>query len=551
LFAAAVDYAAEGKLWWAHIQYLADDKLEGRNVGTDGFRQAVEYVATRMERAGLKPAGTSGYLQPVKFETRLVVEDQSSLALVRDGNAEPLTLGMDATLSARADLAPSLEAPMVFVGYGMVIPEAKYDDLAGLDLHGKIAVYVNGPGPAEAPGPVKSHYSSGVERWNGLRKAGAVGIAMIANPRTPGGGNRGGTTGDTPAGGAGAATDGAGAEAGANGAAGGRAAGGRGGRGPAQPTVSLADPALQETVGQAIAIAINLRGAEKFFAGSGHSFEEIQRLARANEPLPKFPLTASLRAKTAMKLDSLESPNVIGRLPGADRKLKNEYVVLSAHLDHLGVGRPVNGDTIYNGAMDDASGIATILEVARILKASGARPKRSIVFLAVTAEEKGELGSRYFAAHPTVPAGQIVADINLDMFLPLYALKYIEVQGLGESTLGDTVRAAAKDLGVEVQADNEPEQNRFIRSDQYSFIRRGVPALAFKFGYAQGSPEEKIRKDWVRDRYHRPSDDLNQPVDTAAAAVFDRVILKLVERVADDPARPQWYHDSFFRRFAN
>ena len=554
LFAAAVDYAAEGKLWWAHIQYLADDKLEGRNVGTDGFRKAVEYVSADFERSGLKPAGTSGYLQQVKFETRLLIEDQSSLALVREGNVEPLTLGTDATLSPRADLAPSFEAPMVFVGYGMVIPEAKYDDLAGLDLHGKIAVYVNGPGPAEAPGPLKSHYSSGVERWNTLRKAGAVGIATIANPRTAGGGNRGGASTDPPAGGAAgagaAAAEGTGGEAAAGGGRAAGGGGGRGGRGPAQPTMSLADPALQETVGQAVAIAINPRGAEKFFAGSGHTFEEIQKLARNNEPLPKFPLAASLQAKTAMKRDSLEAPNVVGLMPGNDRKLKNEYVVLSAHLDHLGVGRPVNGDSIYNGAMDDASGIATILEVARILKASGAKPKRSIIFLAVTAEEKGELGSRYFSAHPTVPAEQIIADINLDMFLPLYALKYLEVQGLGESTLGDSVRTAAKELGVEVQADNEPEQNRFIRSDQYSFIRRGVPALAFKFGYAPGSPEEKIRKDWVSTRYHRPSDDLSQPVDKAAAALFDRVILKLVERVADDAARPHWYADSFFRRFA-
>jgi hypothetical protein len=550
LFAAAIDYAAEGKLWWAHIQYLAGDQLEGRNVGTDGFRKAVEYVAGEFERSGLKPAGTVGYLQPVKFETRLLVEDQSSLALVRDGKAEPLTLGTDATLSARADLAPTLEAPMVFVGYGMVIPEANYDDLAGLDLHGKIAVYVNGPGPAEAPGPLKSHYSSGVERWNMLHKAGAIGIATIANPRLPGGGNRGGASGDAPAGGAaGATAEGAGTEAAAAGAR--AAGGGRGGRGPAQPSVTLADPDLQETVGQTIAIAINPRGAEKFFAGSGHSFEEIQKHARANELLPTFPLAVSLAAKTAMKHDTLEAPNVVGLLPGSDRKLKDEYVVLSAHLDHLGVGRPVNGDSIYNGAMDDASGIATVLEVARILKASGIKPKRSIVFLAVTAEEKGELGSRYYSAHPTVPAGQIIADINLDMFLPLYPLKYLEVQGLGESTLGDTVRAAAKELGVEVQADNEPEQNRFIRSDQYSFIRRGVPALAFKFGYAAGSPEEKIRKDWVSTRYHRPSDDLSQPVDTAAAALFDRVILKLVERVADDTARPQWYRDSFFRRFAH
>jgi len=210
----------------------------------------------------------------------------------------------------------------------------------------------------------------------------------------------------------------------------------------------------------------------------------------------------------------------------------------------------VNGDSIYNGAMDDASGVASVIEIARIMKATGVKPKRSIVFLLVTAEEKGELGSRYFAAHPTVPAGQIVADINLDMFLPLYALKVIEVQGLAESSLGETVRAAAASYGVAVQVDQEPEQNRFIRSDQYSFIRRGVPSLAFKFGYEPGSPEEKIRRDWVKNIYHKPADDLNQPVDAAAAAQFDRIILSLLERVADAPDRPHWNSDSFFKRFA-
>ena len=248
--------------------------------------------------------------------------------------------------------------------------------------------------------------------------------------------------------------------------------------------------------------------------------------------------------------EPLEAPNVIGLLPGSDPALGNEYVIMSAHLDHVGVGRPVEGDNIYNGAMDDASGIASVLEIARVMKETGAKPKRSIIFLAVTAEEKGELGSRYFAAHPTVPLKNIVADINLDMFLPLYPLKVIEVQGLTESSLGGPIRAAAKELGVDVQTDREPEQNRFIRSDQYSFIREGIPSLAFKFGYEFGSPEEKIRQTWVRDRYHKPSDDLSQPVDTAAAALFDRVIADLLERVADDPARPEWNQDSFFKRFA-
>jgi Zn-dependent M28 family amino/carboxypeptidase len=200
--------------------------------------------------------------------------------------------------------------------------------------------------------------------------------------------------------------------------------------------------------------------------------------------------------------------------------------------------------------MDDASGIASILEISRMLHESNAKLKRSVIFLAVTGEEKGLLGSRYFAAHPTVNEKNIVADINLDMFLPLHPLHYLEVQGLGESTLGDEIRAVAGQAGVEVQADKEPQRNLFIRSDQYNFIRQGIPALAFKFGYLPGSPDEKLHKDWLKNRYHAPSDDLNQPVDKAAAAQFNEIILHLIERVADANGRPQWKPDSFFRRFA-
>jgi len=539
----AVDYAAEGKLWWSHIQFLADDNLAGRDTGSEGYRQAVTYVTTQFERAGLKPLGTSGYQQPIKFDKKELVPAESSLALVRDGAVEPLALGSEASLSARGDLAPEVEAPMVFVGYGMVIPEVHYNDLADLDLKGKIAVYVSAGGPVKAPGNVRSHYSSGAERWAAFKRAGAIGIATI-----PGGRGPNTAAGQTPPdGAAGAGT----ADAAAAGRGGRGNGGGGGGRGGApQPSIALADKALQESQGQQVVMTVTRLGAEKLFAGSGHTFDEIQKLANANEPLPTFPLIGTLRAKSVVKHSDLEASNVVGLLPGTDRKLKNEYVVMSAHLDHLGTGRPVNGDNIYNGAMDDASGIASVLEIARLMKATGVKPKRSIIFLAVTAEEKGELGSRYFAAHPTVPAGQIVADINLDMFLPLYALKVIEVQGLAESSLGETVRAAAAAVGVAVQVDQEPDQNRFIRSDQYSFIRRGVPALAFKFGYEPGSPEEKTRKDWVKNIYHKPSDDLNQPVDTAAAAQFDRIILSLLQRVADAPQRPEWNKDSFFRRFA-
>jgi peptidase M28-like protein len=517
--------ASEGKRWWSHIEFLAGDALEGRNVGTAGFDNAAAYIEEQFKDIGLKPAGINGYRQPVKLESRVLNPEQSTLTLVRNGHEEPLAIGDDASLSARGELNGVIEAPMVFIGYGLSIPEAKWDELAGLDLRGKIAVYVNAPAPVDVPDNVRSHVSSAGERWAVLKKAGAIGIATLPNPRPPAG-----TTSDNdsiPSSG-----------------------GGRGGGRPPQPTFVLADRDLQEQAGQIVSMTITRRGAEKLLAASGHSLDELNQLITDKKPLPRFALEGTLRVNASLKRDAIDSPNVAGIYEGSDPQLETEYVVMSAHLDHVGIGREVNGDTIYNGAMDDASGVASLIEVARLLKQSGTKPRRSILFAAVTAEEKGLLGSKYFAARPTVPFERIVADINLDMFLPLYPLKVIEVQGLTESSLGETVRAAARELSVDVQTDREPEQNRFIRSDQYSFIRRGIPSLAFKFGYEFGSPEEKIRREWVRTVYHKPNDDTNQPVDLEAAARFNRVILNLLQRVANDPARPKWNEDSFFKRFA-
>jgi hypothetical protein len=414
---------------------------------------------------------------------------------------------------------------MVFVGYGLSIPEAKWDDLAGLDLRGKVAVYVNSFPPVDVPDNVRSHVGSAAERWAVLKKAGAIGVATLTNVPAP-------------------------AETGREPAPAPLVIGGGGQRAP-QPTIILADPEVHEYGGQMISVAITRRGAEKVLAGSGHTLEELDRLIAEQKPLPRFPLAGALRAHAALEREPITSSNIIGIWEGSDARLKSEYVVMSAHLDHVGIGRPIDGDNLYNGAMDDASGVASVIEIARLLKASGATPKRSILFAAVTAEEKGLLGSKYFAARPTVPFASIVADINLDMFLPLYPLKVIEVQGLTESSLGETVRAAAKEQGVDVQTDREPEQNRFIRSDQYSFIRRGIPSLAFKFGYEFGSPEEKTRREWVRSVYHKPNDDLTQRVDVDAAARFNRVILGLLQRVANDPERPRWNDTSFFKRFAS
>ncbi len=513
LTAAAADWNAEGQRWWSHVQYLADDKLEGRDTGSKGHREAAAYIAQQFERAGLKPAGTMGYFQPIRFNVREIDEPHSRLELARGGKVESVMLGEEATISMRVDWTGPVEASAVFVGYGFAVPEKSYDDFAGLDLRGKIAVYLSG-GPPDIPSALKAHYQSAAERWKALQKAGAIGVAVIPNPKAT----------DMPW--------------------------SRASLARFQSAMELAEPGLQETAGERFSITINPAHADKFLAGSGHSVEEILEAARDNKPLPHFPLAVSFRANVAVQRSTVESQNVIGLLPSSDPKLKDEYVVLSAHLDHVGVGQPINGDNIYNGAMDDASGVASLLEIARGLHDAGAKPKRSVVFAAVTGEEKGLLGSKYFTHHPTVKGKSIVADINMDMFLPLFALRYLEVQGLDESTLGEDIRAMAQKNGVEVQPDKEPDLNRFIRSDQYSFIRRGVPALAFKFGYLPGTPEEKVFKTWLTTRYHAPSDDAKQPVDLAAAAQFNHIILELAERVADSPQRPHWYKESFFRRFA-
>jgi Zn-dependent M28 family amino/carboxypeptidase len=509
------DAADAGKRWWAHVRYLADDKLEGRLTGSPGYDAAAAYVAARFKEYGLAPAGTSGYLQPVRFEVLRVVAAQSSLALVRDGREEALSIGGDALLGSRSPQPLTVAAPLVFVGYALHLPEAGYDDFAGQDLRGKVAVFING-GPGDIPGPLKAHARAAQEFGKALEQSGAIGAISIPNPSSM----------DIPW--------------------------ARLALSASQPGMRIAEAALQDTHRAMFSALFNPAAADKLFAGSGHTIAELLALAGAARPLPRFPLAVALRAKVATTAAQVEAPNVVGLLPGADPALRNEFVVLSAHLDHVGVGEPIRGDSIYNGAMDNASGVASLLEIARALHAGGgrgAKPRRSLIFLALCGEEKGLLGSRYFARHPTVPPSALVADLNMDMFLPLYPLHYLTVEGLDESSLGDDVRAVGTAAGVEVVPDRFPDRNAFIRSDQYSFIRQGIPALAFSFGAAPGSPEEKMRKDWLTNRYHAPSDDVDQPVDLAAAGKFNQIILTLVERVADDQARPAWKPTSFFRRF--
>lgn len=504
----------DGKTWWEHVKVLADDKMEGRETGSEGLRKSEEYVVEQLKQSGLQAAGTDGYYQPVKFQSRQIIESGSSLVLIRDGKAKPLTLGEDALFSTRADLAPEVEAPLVFVGYGLSIPEKNYDDLAGVDLKGKVAVLVTGS-PAEIPGPLASHSQSLSERWKPFRKAGAVGIISVPNPSSM----------DIPW--------------------------SRISLNRTHPSMVLAYPEFDETPGQQLYLTFNPDKADALFEGSGHNFQEIATLAKERKPLPHFPLAVSVKAKAKVVKKDIESANVVAKLPGSDPQLKNEYVVLSAHVDHIGIGEPINGDRIYNGAMDNASGCAVLLDVAASLKKSGDTLKRSLLFVFVTGEEKGLLGSKYFAAHPTVERRAMVADINIDMFLPIVPLKVLTVYGLGESDLGDKVRSVAQSAGVKVQADPEPLRNVFIRSDQYNFIRQGIPALMIDVSFDPNNPKQRqVFKDWRTQRYHAPSDDVQQPVDLSAAAGYEEVIRGLMISVADGTQRPQWKPDSFFRRYA-
>jgi Zn-dependent M28 family amino/carboxypeptidase len=509
---AATNWNAAGRRWWSHVEYLASDKLEGRGVGSAGFDIAAEYVSQQFERDGLRPGGTEEYFQPVTFTKLALDESESSIQLISTDHKADVKLGDDAVLGVSPDSASTLEAPLVFVGYGLKMPEAGWDDLAGQSLQGAIAVYLQG-GPSQVPGNLRAHYSSGPERWKALKAAGAIGTIGLSNPKDM----------EVPWA---------------------RISASR-----LMPRMVLSDPLMAETRGLQFTATWNPKRAGMLFAGSGHTFASLAEAANHGDAVPHFALPLKLKAKTSFSKKTVESKNVVGVRWGSDQQFSNDFVVISAHLDHLGTSDPVNGDSVYNGAMDDASGIASLIEIVRALQKQKVRTKRSILFLAVTGEEKGELGSKYFAAHPTVD-GQFVADINMDMFLPLFPLKYLEVQGLTESSLGDDIKAVCEQAGITVQADKEPNKNRFIRSDQYSFVKKGVPALAFKFGYLPGTPQESIFQSWYKERYHGVKDDISQPVDLAAAARFNDILTRLAIRVANAPQNPEWKAASFFRRFA-
>jgi hypothetical protein len=501
----------------AHMRFLADDLLEGRGTGTRGHQLGALYVATQFEALGLTPAGDNGtYYQEVALRQAEVKTDGSRVSIRAGSGTHELNHLVDAIVAPNyLRENASVEGSVIFVGFGVTAPERGYDDYAGADVRGKIVAILSGA-PASLPGTARAHYSSSVVKAKNAAAHGAIGVLVF----------------DTPEGAQSF---------------------------PWQFMVQNARFARmkwRDTAGQIQDFFPQLQGAaylapsatETLFEGTKTKVSEVFAAAKTGRLKP-IPLEARVAIQTRTTFSDLASPNVVGVVEGSDPELRHEYVIYTAHVDHLGIGAPVDSDAIYNGALDDASGVAGLLEIARAFAAMAQRPKRSILFLAVTAEEKGLLGSDYFAHRPTVPIDAIVADVNLDGLSILYPIRDVVGLGAEDSSLGADFERAAARVGLVTSPDPMPEQVYFIRSDQYSFVKQGVPSIFADAGLQSSDPKvdgRALTEEWNKSVYHSPKDDMKQPLDFESGARLTRMQFLIGLQVASASQRPTWKPGDFF-----
>jgi hypothetical protein len=502
--AAAPEFSPES--FRSHVAFLADDKLEGRDTGSRGYDLAALYVASRFEALGLKPAGRDGWYQQVPFLESRLAGQPGSLSI----GGRRFVHGQEVILNPTPDEAPvAVEAPAVFVGYGLQAPEIGIDDYKGLDVRGKVVVVLGGfPGGMKSD--VGAHLNSDKRRIASSR--GAVGLVTIRtlseSKRRPW--SRAQETANEPS----------------------LGWTGEDGR-PYTPAPGLRFRAT-----------LDGPAAEALFEGSKTPLARILAEADRKGGRPKgFPLKPRIAISQQSAQRRFTSPNVLAVLPGSDPELAGEYVLLMGHLDHEGIKASGEGDRIYNGAMDNAVGIATMLEVARAMATSGERPKRSILFAAVTAEEKGLLGAQYLARNP-LPGIDVVGVVNLDMPVLLYDFTDVIAFGAEHSTMGAAVARAGKGMGVALSDDPLPQEGLFTRSDHYRFVQEGVPSVFLMTGFANGGREKFT--DFLATHYHKVSDQLSLPIDWKAGAKFARINYEIAREIADAPQAPRWYSDSFF-----
>jgi hypothetical protein len=502
----------------AHIRFLSDGLLEGRAPDGHGYQVAAAYVATQMEGLGLAPAGDNGaWEQKVPMRKAILDEEKSSLVLLRDGHEEPLAVGTDWILPGDvARTTNDVEAPVVFAGYGVTAPGRNYDDYRGVDVRGKIVAFLRGA-PASFPDTERAHFSNRVTKLSNAVAHGAVGILTLDTPEFQKRYSWGWFLPQFRAGAIAWLQEG-----------------------------GVPRDTFPQLRGGAV---LNLSASERLFQGAKHSAREVFDAAQ-NGAVQGFDLKVAARLHLESRQTEFTSANVLGLLRGSDPALANEVVVYTAHLDHLGICPPVDGDNVCHGAFDNASGVAAMLEVARAFASRRPVPRRSILFAAVTGEEKGLLGSDYLALHPAIAGARVVADVNIDSAPGLLlATRDLVPLGAEHSTLRAPVEEAMRETGYEIGVDTHPEETSFIRSDQYSFVRAGVPAVDVTDGSKSAVPgvdADAVTLAWIRTRYHTPADRIDQPFDFESAARAARLNFLIGSKVAQAAAAPAWNAGDFF-----
>lgn len=514
---SVVTITPNGKNIKAHMDFLAHDLLEGRETGTRGHEIASLYIANEFQKYGLQQAGEdNSFMQRVRFRKGLLKIDSPSLTITHNSQVQSLTFLDDFVVSPNLyHKNAAVSADVAFVGYGIVAPEFDHNDYEGVDVSGKVVVYLTGK-PRDLFTEVGAHLSSTAMKTKNAADRGAIGIIVIQTPS------------------------------------------GEQSRPFERNKLFVNAPQMSWLKGEKLGSGrseiqasafLNISAATKLFEGAEISIQDIYSKIENDEGLTSFHLPTKISLNYQTEHQEISSPNVIGLLEGSDPVLKNEYVVYTAHSDHLGISKSVEKDKINNGAMDNAAGTSVLIETARMFSELTEAPKRSILFVAVTGEERGLLGADYFVNFPTRPRQYLIANVNLDMPILTYEFADVIAFGAKHSSMGPLVESATRKVGITLTEDPWPELNLFTRSDHYAFVKKGIPAVFLVTGITAKDPNidgSQVLNNFLGTHYHRPSDDMNQDFVWRASKTFTQVNFEIGLTLGNALERPTWNADSFF-----